>query len=189
MLLPRQRERSELERIGFAGLSKLKDQASRSPTPKRLAGRSDRNHEGLCERGFSPVIGHSGASFGRSAASGPNSTRLVHHLVWRARCRKNVAALDTNNIHIGYLMEHLRRACRMSRQDRRRVRARRLGERGAICRGFRLGAKATKPDIEVKVIYIRNGRCRAVEGSRAVADLGGGGADFVYGSSTPRRWD
>ena len=46
--------------------------------------------------------------------------------------------------------------------------------------GFRLGAKATKPDIEVKVIYIKDMEDAALS-KEAALSLISGGADFIYG--------
>jgi basic membrane protein A and related proteins len=46
--------------------------------------------------------------------------------------------------------------------------------------GFRLGAKATKPDLEVKVIYIKDMEDAALS-KEAALSLISGGADFVYG--------
>jgi len=64
------------------------------------ATRSDQ--EGLCGPGFSPVIGHSRRFFPPVSAS----TRIRQDLFIVASAAqgagKNVAAVDYNNIHIGY---------------------------------------------------------------------------------------
>ncbi len=104
------------------------------------------------------MIGHSGRFLSAAQRVGAEFDKTWFIVgSGRAGAGKNVSRLDYNNIHIGYLMGVLAAKHVEDRQDRRRVRARRPAERGRqYVGGFRLGAKATKPDIEVKVIYIKD---------------------------------
>src|SRR5205807_40889 len=89
---------------------------------------------------------------------------------------------DYNNIHIGYLMGVL--AARMSKSGKIGVVSGLEGLPNVVqyVGGFRLGAKATKPDVEVKVIYIKDMEDAALS-KEAALSLSSAGADLKYSDS------
>jgi len=92
----------------------------------------------------------------------------------------NVTAVDYDNAQMGYLMGVL--AARMSKTGKIASVNGLEGLPNVVQQvgGFRQGAKSVRPDIEVKVIYIKDMEDPGTAKEAALA-LIAGGADFVFG--------
>jgi simple sugar transport system substrate-binding protein/basic membrane protein A len=182
MLLPGSVNDQSWNAIGFAGLNKLKDIGYQAAYSENVSPADQiETMKDYASRGFSPVIGHSGRFLSAAQRVGPDFDKTWFIVASAAQgAGKNVAALDYNNIHIGYLMGVL--AAKLSKSGKLGVVSGLEGLPNTIqyVGGFRQGAKATKPDIEVKVIYIKDMEDAAMS-KEAALSLISGGADFVYG--------
>jgi len=182
MLLPGSVNDQSWNAIGFAALNKLKEGGAEVAYSENVAPADQiETMKDYARRGFSPVIGHSGRYLSAAQRVGPEFDKTWFLIASAAQgAGKNVAALDYNNIQIGYLMGTL--AARMSKSGKVGVVAGLEGLPNTVqyVGGFRLGAKAAKPDIEVKVIYIKDMEDAALS-KEAALSLISGGADFVYG--------
>jgi basic membrane protein A and related proteins len=182
MLLPGSVNDQSWNAIGFAGLNKLKDLGYQAAYSENVSPADQiETMKDYASRGFSPVIGHSGRFLSAAQRVGPDFDKTWFIVASAAQgAGKNVAALDYNNIHIGYLMGVL--AAKLSKSGKLGVVSGLEGLPNTIqyVGGFRQGAKATKPDVEVKVIYIKDMEDAAMS-KEAALSLIAGGADFVYG--------
>jgi simple sugar transport system substrate-binding protein/basic membrane protein A len=182
MLLPGSVNDQSWNAVGFAGLNKLKEMGFEIAYSENVSPADQiETMKDYAARGFSPVIGHSGRFLSAGQRVGPEFDKTWFIVASAAQgAGKNVAAVDYNNIHIGYLMGVL--AARMSKSSKIGVVAGLEGLPNVIqyVGGFRLGAKATKPDVEVKVIYIKDMEDAAMA-KEAALSLVAGGADFLYG--------
>src|SRR3954469_25509131 len=182
MLLPGSVNDQSWNAIGFAGLNKLKDMGYQAAYSENVSPADQiETMKDSASRGFSPVIGHSGRFLSAAQRVGPDFDKTWFIVASAAQgAGKNVAALDYNNIHIGYLMGVL--AAKLSKSGKLGVVSGLEGLPNTIqyVGGFRQGAKATKPDIEVKVIYIKDMEDAALA-KEAALSLVAGGADFLYG--------
>jgi simple sugar transport system substrate-binding protein/basic membrane protein A len=182
MLLPGSVNDQSWNAIGFAGLNKLKDIGYQAAYSENVSPADQiETMKDYASRGFSPVIGHSGRFLSAAQRVGPDFDKTWFIVASAAQgAGKNVAALDYNNIHIGYLMGVL--AAKLSKSGKLGVVSGLEGLPNTIqyVGGFRQGAKATKPDIEVKVVYIKDMEDAAMS-KEAALSLISGGADFVYG--------
>jgi len=132
MLLPGSVNDQSWNAIGFAGLSKLKDQGFEIAYSENVSPADQiETMKDYASRGFSPVIVIRGASFRPVSASGPNFDKTWFIIASAAQgAGKNVAALDYKQ-HPHRLSDGCTCGAHVEeRQDRRRVRARRLAERG-----------------------------------------------------------
>lgn len=182
MLLPGSVNDQSWNAIGFAGLNKLKDGGYDTAYSENVSPADQiETMKDYASRGFSPVIGHSGRFLSAAQRVGPDFDKTWFIVASAAQgAGKNVAALDYNNIHIGYLMGVL--AAKLSKTGKLGVVSGLEGLPNTVqyVGGFRQGAKATKPDVEVKVIYIKDMEDAALS-KEAALSLISGGADFVYG--------
>src|SRR4051812_9277301 len=182
MLLPGSVNDQSWNAIGFAGLNKLKDLGYQAAYSENVSPADQiETMKDYAARGFSPVIGHSGRFLSAAQRVGPEFDKTWFIIASAAQgAGKNVAALDYNNIHIGYLMGVL--AAKLSKTGKVGVVSGLEGLPNVVqyVGGFRLGAKATKPDIEVKVVYIKDMEDAAMS-KEAALSLISGGADFIYG--------
>jgi basic membrane protein A len=182
MLLPGSVNDQSWNSIGLAGLNKLKEIGFDTAYSENVSPADQiETMKDYASRGFSPVIGHSGRFLSAAQRVGPDFDKAWFIIASAAQgSGKNIAALDYNNIHIGYLMGVL--AARMSKTGKIGVVSGLEGLPNVVqyVGGFRLGAKATRPDIEVKVIYIKDMEDAALS-KEAALSLISGGADFVYG--------
>jgi simple sugar transport system substrate-binding protein/basic membrane protein A len=182
MLLPGSVNDQSWNAIGFAALNKLKAGGADVAYSENVSPADQiETMRDYARRGFSPVIGHSGRFLSAAQRIGPEFDKTWFLIASASQgAGKNVAAVDYNNIHIGYLMGTL--AARMSKSGKVGVVAGLEGLPNVVqyVGGFRLGAKATKPDIEVKVIYIKDMEDAAMA-KEAALSLISGGTDFVYG--------
>jgi basic membrane protein A len=135
----------------------------------------------FARRGYSPVVGHTGRFLSAAQRVGPEFPN-VQFIVSSGSggAGKNVGSLDYDNTHVGYLMGVL--AARLTK----------TGKVGSVngleglpnmvaqVGGFRQGVKATRPEVEVRVIYIKEMEDAAMAKEAALA-LIAGGADFVFG--------
>src|SRR3954453_9226064 len=182
MLLPGSVNDQSWNAIGFAALSKLKESGTDVAYSENVSPADQiETMKDYARRGFSPVIGHSGRFLSAAQRVGTEFDKTWFIVASAAQgAGKNVAALDYNNIHIGYLMGVL--AAKLSKSGKLGVVAGLEGLPNVIqyVGGFRIGAKATRPDVEVKVIYIKDMEDAAMA-KEAALSLVSGGADFVYG--------
>lgn len=132
-------------------------------------------------QGYKVIVGHTGrflSAMQRVGPEFPNTLFIVGS--GSAGAGDNVTSIDYNNVQIGYLMGVL--AARMSKTGK-------IGSVNSLeglpnivaqVGGFRKGARSVKPDIEVKVVYIK-GMEDAAEAKEASLSLIAGGADFIFG--------
>lgn len=132
-------------------------------------------------RGYDVVIGHTGRFLSAAMRVGkdfPKTTFVVGS--GSGGANQNVASVDFNNVHFGYMMGAL--AAKMSKTGK-------IGSVNALeglpnvvaqVGAYRLGAKSVNPQIQVKVIYIRDME-DAVAAREAALALADWGADFISG--------
>jgi simple sugar transport system substrate-binding protein/basic membrane protein A len=135
----------------------------------------------FARRGYSPVVGHTGrflSAAQRVGAEFPNVQFIVSS--GSGGAGKNVGSLDYDNAHMGYLMGVL--AARLSKTGKVGSVNGLEGLPNVVAQvgGFRQGVKATRPEVEVRVIYIKDMEDAAMAKEAALA-LISGGADFVFG--------
>src|SRR3954452_20134805 len=182
MLLPGSVNDQSWNAIGLAGLNKLKEMGYEAAYSENVSPADQiETMKDYASRGFSPVIGHSGRFFSAAQRIGGDFDKTWFIIASAAQgTGKNVAGLDYNNIHIGYLMRVL--AAKMTKTGKIGADPGLEGLPNVVqyVGGFRLGAKATTPDVEVKVIYIKDMEDAALS-KEAALSLIAGGADFIYG--------
>ena len=103
------------------------------------------------------VIGHSGRFLSAAQRVGPEFPKTLFIVgSGSAGAGENVTSIDYDNAQFGYLIGVL--AARMSKTGKVGVVNGLEGLPNMVAQvgGFRLGAKSVKPDIEVKVIYIKD---------------------------------
>jgi simple sugar transport system substrate-binding protein/basic membrane protein A len=135
----------------------------------------------FARRGYSPVVGHTGrflSAAQRVGAEFPNTQFIVSS--GSAGAGKNVGSLDYDNAHMGYVMGVL--AARLTKTGKVGSVNGLEGLANVVAQvgGFRQGVKATRPDAEVRVLYIKDMEDAAMAKEAALA-LIAGGADFVFG--------
>jgi len=181
MLLPGSINDQSWNANGYRALVKLKENGVETAYSENVA---PADHieamKDYARRGFNPVIGHSGRFLSAAQRVSPDFEK-THFIVGSgaAGFGKNVTAIDYDNAQMGYLMGVL--AARLSK----------TGKVGAVSGleglptivgaigGFRLGAKSVSPEIEVKVIYLKDMEDAASAKEAALA-LIAGGADVVH---------
>lgn len=182
MLLPGSVNDQSWNAIGFAGLNKLKAMGYEVAYSENVAPADQIvTMKDYASRGFSPVIGHSGRYLSAAQRVGPEFEKTWFVVASAAQgSGKNVAALDYNNIHIGYVIGTL--AANMTKTRKVGVVAGLEGLPNTVqyVGGFRQGVKAARPDVEVKVLYVKDMEDAALS-KEAALSLIAGGADFIYG--------
>lgn len=135
----------------------------------------------FARRGYSPVIGHTGRFLSAAQRVGPEFPN-VQFIVSSGSggAGKNVGSLDYDNAQMGYLVGVL--AARLTKTGKVGSVNGLEGLPNVVAQvgGFRQGVKATRPDVEVRVIYIKDMEDAALAKEAALA-LIAGGADFVFG--------
>src|SRR5262245_57921148 len=135
----------------------------------------------FARRGYSPVIGHTGRFLSAAQRVGPEFPN-VQFIVSSGSggAGKNVGSLDYDNAQMGYLVGVL--AARLTKTGKVGSVNGLEGLPNVVAQvgGFRQGVKATRPDVEVRVIYIKEMEDAAMAKEAALA-LISGGADFVFG--------
>src|SRR5258708_301890 len=118
MLLPGSVNDQSWNAIGLAGLTKLKEMGFETAYSENVSPADQiETMKDYARRGFSPIIGHSGRFLSAGQRVGPEFDKTWFIVASAAQgAGKNVAALDYNNIHIGYLMGVL--AARMSKSGK-----------------------------------------------------------------------
>lgn len=132
-------------------------------------------------RRFDVVVGHTGRFLSAAQRVGPQFPNTIFIVgSGSAGSGKNVTSIEFDNAQFGYLMGAL--AARTSRTGK-------LGSVNSLeglptvvaqVGGFRKGARAVRPDIEVRVIYIKSME-DAAEAKEAALSLIAGGADVIAG--------
>jgi len=182
MLLPGSVNDQSWNAIGFAGLNRLKEMGYEVAYSENVAPADQiATMKDYASRGFNPVIGHSGRYLSAAQRVGAEFEKTWFVVASAAQgAGKNIAALDYNNVHIGYLMGTL--AANLSKTGKVGVVAGLEGLPNTVqyVGGFRQGAKAAKPGLEVKVLYIKDMEDAALS-KEAALSLISGGADFIYG--------
>ena len=132
-------------------------------------------------RGYSPIIGHSGRFLSAAQRVGPEFEKTFFVVGSGSGGQgKNVVSVDLANEQFGYLVGFL--AARMSKSGKVGAVAGLEGLPNMIASlgGFRLGAKAARPDAEVRIIYLQSMEDPAAA-KEAAFSLIAGGADVIGG--------
>jgi simple sugar transport system substrate-binding protein/basic membrane protein A len=130
---------------------------------------------------YKVVVGHTGRFLSAAQRVGPDFPKTLFIVgSGSAGAGDNVSSIDYDNVQYGYLMGVL--AARMSKTGKVASVNSLEGLPNVVAQvgGFRKGAKSVKPDIEVKVVYIK-GMEDAAEAKEAALSLIAGGADFIFG--------
>jgi simple sugar transport system substrate-binding protein/basic membrane protein A len=140
--------------------------------------------EGLrdyARRNFNVVVGHTGRFLSAAQRVGPDFPNTLFIVgSGSAGSGNNVASIDFDNTQFGFLMGVL--AARMSKTGKIGSVNSLEGLPNVVAQvgAYRKGAKSVRPDIEVKVIYIKSME-DAAEAKEAALSLIAGGADFISG--------
>ncbi|QCK87600.1 BMP family ABC transporter substrate-binding protein [Phreatobacter aquaticus] len=132
-------------------------------------------------REFQVVVGHTGRFLSAAQRIGEDFPKTLFVVgSGSGGSGQNVTSVDYNNTQFGYLMGVL--AARMSKTGKVGSVNSLEGLPNVVAQvgGFRKGAKSVKPDIEVRVIYIK-GMEDAAEAKEAALSLASGGTDFISG--------
>jgi len=132
-------------------------------------------------QGYKVVVGHTGRFLSAAQRVGPDFPSTLFLVgSGSAGAGENVTSIDYDNAQFGFLMGAL--AARMSKTGKVASVNGLEGLPNVVAQvgGFRKGAKSVKPDIEVKVVYIK-GMEDAAEAKEAALSLIAGGADFIFG--------
>ncbi|MDB5598367.1 MAG: hypothetical protein JWN71_411 [Xanthobacteraceae bacterium] len=130
---------------------------------------------------YNVVVGHTGRFLSAAERVGPDFPKTLFIVgSGSAGAGTNVTSLDYDNTQFGFLMGVL--AARMSKTGKIGSVNSLEGLPNVVAQvgGFRKGAKSVRPDIEVKVIYIKSME-DAAEAKEAALSLIAGGADFISG--------
>lgn len=130
---------------------------------------------------YNVVIGHTGRFLSAAQRVGPDFPKTLFIVgSGSAGAGENVTSIDYDNTQFGFLMGVL--AARMSKTGKIGSVNSLEGLPNVVAQvgGFRKGAKSVRPDIEVKVIYIKSME-DAAEAKEAALSLIAGGADFISG--------
>ncbi len=130
---------------------------------------------------FNVVVGHTGRFLSAAQRVGPDFPKTLFIVgSGSAGAGDNVTSIDYDNTQFGFLMGVL--AARMSKTGKIASVNGLEGLPNVVAQvgAFRKGAKSVRPDIEVKIVYIK-GMEDAAEAKEAALSLIAGGADFVFG--------
>ncbi|MET0220707.1 MAG: BMP family protein [Tardiphaga sp.] len=130
---------------------------------------------------YSVVVGHTGRFLSAAERIGPDFPKTLFIVgSGSAGAGSNVTSIDYDNTQFGFMMGVL--AARMSKTGKIGSVNSLEGLPNVVAQvgGFRKGAKSVRPDIEVKVIYIKSME-DAAESKEAALSLIAGGADFISG--------
>ena len=182
MLLPGSINDQSWNATGYAGLQKLKEQGWEVAYSENVqAADHIEAMKDYARRGFSPVIGHSGRFLSAAQRVGPEFEKTFFVVGSGSGGQgKNVVSVDVANEQFGYLVGAL--SARMSKTGKVGAVAGLEGLPNMIASmgGFRLGAKAVRPDVEVRIIYLQSMEDPA-SAKEAAFSLIAGGADVVAG--------
>jgi simple sugar transport system substrate-binding protein/basic membrane protein A len=182
MLLPGSINDQSWNAAGHAGLQKLKGQGWEIAYSENVqAADHIEAMKDYARRGFSPIIGHSGRFLSAAQRVAPDFEKTFFIVGSGSGGQgKNVASVDVANEQFGYLVGFL--AGRMTRTGKVGAVAGLEGLPNMVASlgGFRLGAKAARPDAEVRVIYLPSMEDPAAA-KEAAFSLVAGGADVVAG--------
>src|SRR5262245_64752651 len=155
MLLPGSINDQSWNAAGYAGLLKLKQQGSEIAYPENVqAADHIEAMKDYARRGFSPVIGHSGRFLSAAQRVGPDFEKTFFVVGSGSGGQgSNVISVDLANEQFGYLAGYL--AAKMSKTGKVGAVAGLEGLPNMIASmgGFRLGAKAARPDAEVRIVF------------------------------------
>lgn len=182
MLLPGSINDQSWNANGYSAMVKLKDTGTEIAYSENVAPADHiETMKDYARRGFSPVIGHSGRFLSAAQRVSPEFDKTQFIVGSGATgFGKNVTSIDYDNAQMGYLMGVL--AARMSKTGKVASVNGLEGLPNVVQQvgGFRQGAKSVRPDIEVKVVYIKDMEDAAMAKEAALAVIAGG-ADFVFG--------
>lgn len=182
MLLPGSINDQSWNANGYSAMVKLKDAGTEIAYSENVAPADHiETMKDYAKRGFSPVIGHSGRFLSAAQRVSPEFEKTQFIVGSGASgFGKNVTSIDYDNAQMGYLMGVL--AARMTKTGKVASVNALEGLPNVVQQvgGFRQGVKATRPDVEVRVVYIKEMEDGAMAKEAALA-LIAGGADFVFG--------
>lgn len=130
---------------------------------------------------YKVIVGHTGRFLSAAQRVGPDFPKTLFIVgSGSGGAGDNVSSIDYDNTQFGFLMGVL--AARMSKTGKVGSVNGLEGLPNVVAQvgGFRKGAKSVNPNIEVKVIYIKNME-DAAEAKEAALSLIAGGADFIFG--------
>jgi simple sugar transport system substrate-binding protein/basic membrane protein A len=182
MLLPGSINDQSWNANGYSALVKLKDAGTEIAYSENVAPADHiETMKDYARRGFSPVIGHSGRFLSAAQRVSPEFEKTQFIVGSGASgFGKNVTSIDYDNAQMGYLMGVL--AARMTKTGKVASVNALEGLPNVVQQvgGFRQGVKSVRPDVEVKVVYIKEMEDGAMAKEAALA-LIAGGADFIFG--------
>jgi len=182
MLLPGSINDQSWNAAGYAGLQKLKAQGWEIAYSENVqAADHIEAMKDYARRGFNPVIGHSGRFLSAAQRVGPEFEKTFFVVgSGSGGAGKNVVSVDLANEQFGYLVGFL--AGRMSKTGKVAAVAGLEGLPNMVASmgSFRLGAKAARPDAEVRIIYLQSMEDPAAA-KEAAFSLIASGADVVGG--------
>jgi len=167
---------------GYQGAEKLKSMGwdiaytENVPAADMVEGLRD-----YARRDFNIVVGHTGRFLSAAQRVGPDFPKTLFIVgSGSAGSGDNIASIDFDNTQFGYLIGVL--AARMSKTGKIGSVNSLEGLPNVVAQvgAFRKGATSVRPDIEVKVIYIKSME-DAAEAKEAALTLIAGGADFISG--------
>jgi simple sugar transport system substrate-binding protein/basic membrane protein A len=182
MLLPGSINDQSWNAVGYQGLVKLKAAGWETAYSENV--QSADEVEALrdyARRGYDLVIGHTGRFLSAATRVGhdfPKTTFIVGS--GSGGAGTNVASIDYDNTQFGYLMGAL--AAKLSKTGK-------IGSVNGLeglpnivaqVGAYRLGAKSVNPNIQVKVIYVKDME-DAAAAKEAALSLADWGADFISG--------
>ena len=182
MLLPGSINDQSWNAQGHAGLLSLRSQGAEIAFSENV---QPADHveamRDYARRGFTAVIGHSGRFLSAAQRVGPEFARTTFIVGSGSGGQgSNVVSVDYDNAQTGYLAGVL--AARMSKSGKVASVNSLEGLPNVVAQvgGFRQGVKATRPDAEVRVVYISQMEDAAMAREAALAAISGG-ADVVFG--------
>jgi basic membrane protein A and related proteins len=167
---------------GYAGVEKLKAMGWDVAYSENVQAADEvEAMRDYARRKYDLVIGHTGRFQSAAQRVGPEFPKTTFVVgSGSAGFGKNVASVDFDNTQFGYLMGVL--AARMSKTGKIGSVNSLEGLPNVVAQvgAYRKGAKSVRPDIEVKVIYIKSME-DAAAAKEAALSLIAGGADFISG--------
>lgn len=182
MLLPGSINDQSWNAMGYQGLMKLKEKGWDTSYSENVQSADEvQALRDFGKRGYDLVIGHTGRFLSAAQRVGrdyPKTTFIVGS--GSEGAAKNVASVDFNNNQFGYLMGVL--AAKMSKTGKIGSVNSLEGLPNVVAQvgAYRLGAKSVNPNVQVKVIYIKDME-DAAGAKEAALSLADWGADFISG--------
>ncbi|MGE3149317.1 MAG: BMP family protein [Pseudorhodoplanes sp.] len=182
MLLPGSINDQSWNSVGYRGLMKVKDAGWTTAYSENVQSADDVEAlRGYANKGYQLVIGHTGRFVSAAERVGKEFPKTQFLVGSGSRgAGGNVASVDFDNTQFGYMMGVL--AAKLSKTNKIGFVNALEGLPNVVAQigAFRLGAKSVNPNIEVRVIYIKDNE-DAAAAKEAALSLINWGADFIGG--------